>query len=567
MKRFSDKSTLSWICRIAGRTKAGVLALCIVRITQGVCGVLYAYCLKCVVDHAADGHRTDFISALILFLGLILISLLLGALGRHLQEKTRCTLERVFRVHSFTQLLGREYASVAGVHSGQWMNRITSDTQVISGAVSSLLPEISGTVVKLLSALAALILMLPAAAAILLPCGFVMLLLSWSLRGKLKRLHAEAQQADGKARSFMQERLMGLLVLRTFGREKYAAREADALSDSLMNTRMRRAVFSNLTGTAVSAALMGAQFVGVTLCGWGILSGSMSYGSMSAVLYLVNMLETPFARLSGYLSQYYAMLASAERLMDIEALPEDDCSMTMTSEAARRFYREQLAALSLQGVFFRYPGGDPVLENCSFTVKKEQFAAFTGPSGVGKSTAMKLLLSLYRPNKGEIAAVLQDGTRHPLSAEHRSLFAYVPQGNLLLSGTVRDAVTFAAEGEVTDSDIARALTIACADEFVSALPDGLNTPLGEGGSGLSEGQQQRLSIARAILSGRPVLLLDEATSALDAATEEKLLRNLRSMKDRTVIIITHRAAVLEVCDTEIRFEPPNRKELVHDKDR
>ena len=181
--------------------------------------------------------------------------------------------------------------------------------------------------------------------------------------------------------------------------------------------------------------------------------------------------------------------------------------------------------------------------------------AIDGPSGAGKSTAMKLLLSLYQPESGEIFVTCDDGTTRPLDAALRSLFAYVPQGNLLLSGTVREAVCFACRDSAPDdAAVMRAISAACADDFISTLPDGLDTVLGEGGSGLSEGQQQRLSIARAILSGRPILLLDEATSALDAATEERLLNNLRSMTDRTVIIITHRPAARKICDQEIRFE-------------
>lgn len=555
MKFFSDRRTRRWIGTIAGRTKLWILALTGIRVLQGAIGVLYAYCLKSVVDSAASGIADGFGLRIGLFGGLILLSVILNALGRYILDKSRVLLERSLRNHAFSALIRRDYAAVSGVHSGQWLNRITSDAQVIAGAATSLAPELCGTAVRLLSALAALIVMLPSAALILLPCGIIMVLFSWMLRKKLKKLHNEAQQADGTSRAFMQERLAGLLVLRTFGQESTAAKEADALNDRLAKSRMRRAVFSNLSGTAVGAALMGAQFLGIVLCGWGILNGSMTYGSMSAVLYLVNMLEAPFARLSGYLSQYYAMIASAERLMEIDALPGDCAERTMQEHEARRFYRENFQSLTANDLTFRYGSDDAVLSGCSFTVKKGQFAAFSGTSGAGKSTAMKLLLSLYQPESGEIFVTCDDGTTRPLDAALRSLFAYVPQGNLLLSGTVREAVCFACRDSAPDdAAVMRALAAACADDFISTLPDGLDTVLGEGGSGLSEGQQQRLSIARAILSGRPILLLDEATSALDAATEERLLNNLRSMTDRTVIIITHRPAARKICDQEIRFE-------------
>ena len=471
------------------------------------------------------------------------------AAGRHLTESGRAVLERTFRTHAFSRLMERDYAAVSAQHSGQWLNRITSDTAVIAATVTSLLPEIAGTLVRLLGALSALIVMMPRLTLILLPCGLLMLVTSYLLRKRLKLLHAKAQEADGSSRSFMQERIAGLLVIRTFSREKSAAQQADELERSLVDAKMRRARLSVLSGTAVSGVLMGAQFLGVALCGWGIAAGTMSYGTMSAVLYLINMLEAPFARLSGYLSQYYAMVASAERLMEIETLPADPfCALQERSA-------EDFDLLGMDGVSFLYPDSEPVLENVSFTVKKGSFTAFTGSSGAGKSTAMKLLLGLYRPQNGKVFLHAVGEHGRELSAADRGLFAYVPQGNLLLSGTVREAVAFSDPVKMADEDaIRRALEISCAWGFVSSLPRGLDTPLGEGGSGLSEGQQQRLSIARALISGRPVLLLDEATSALDAQTEAQLLRNLRTLTDRTVIIITHRTAVLDCCDSRIRFD-------------
>ena len=180
--------------------------------------------------------------------------------------------------------------------------------------------------------------------------------------------------------------------------------------------------------------------------------------------------------------------------------------------------------------------------------------AFTGHSGCGKSTALKLLMSIYRLDEGERFIKTSDGTETELSAKWRRLFAYVPQGNQLLSGTIREIVAFADKADMqNDVRIAQALKIACADEFISDLDNGTDTMLGERGTGLSEGQMQRIAIARAVFSGSPVLLLDEATSALDAATERKLLQNLRGMTNKTVVIVTHRPAALEICDRAVDF--------------
>lgn len=242
--------------------------------------------------------------------------------------------------------------------------------------------------------------------------------------------------------------------------------------------------------------------------------------------------------------------------MEIEEYAYDTASAPVPAETVRRFYTEQLGSLGLENACFAYEDAEEsVLQNFNLDIRKGEFVAFSGDSGCGKSTALKVLLNLYPLRDG--CAYLQsvDGTRKTLDAAWRGMFAYVPQGNQLISGTVRETVTFFDSELMTQEDkIYEALQVACADGFVRALPNGLDTVLGERGSGLSEGQMQRLSVARAILSGRPVLLLDEATSALDAVTEEQLLRNLRAMTDRTVLIITHREAALNYCDKRIHFE-------------
>ena len=243
--------------------------------------------------------------------------------------------------------------------------------------------------------------------------------------------------------------------------------------------------------------------------------------------------------------------------MEIEKSNLDTPVPPVPQETVCRYYGERFDSFGLENADFAYEDGDgnEVLRNFSLYIRKGEFVAFTGDSGCGKSTTLKVLLNLFPLRGGTVYRQDVDGTRHPLDATWRGLFAYVPQGNQLISGTVRETLTFSnSELMKQEEALYRALQIACADTFVRDLPNGLDTVLGERGSGLSEGQMQRLSVARAILSGRPILLLDEATSALDAATEEQLLRNLRAMTDRTVLIITHREAALNFCDKRIHFE-------------
>ncbi len=305
--------------------------------------------------------------------------------------------------------------------------------------------------------------------------------------------------------------------------------------------------------------------LGVGWCGYGILIGTVSFGTLTAITQLISQIQAPFANISGFLPRYYAMLASGERLMEAERF-QPDSEEIRTPQEANAFYETQLRAFGLdRAAFTFYPAVEApehlskddmpvVLNNLSLELRKGEYVAFTGHSGCGKSTALKLLMCVYQPDGGQRYYTDPAGNRHPLTDQWRRLFAYVPQGNLLMQGTVREVVAFAAPDLAQDTErMTQALRIACAEEFIGELEQGIDTPLGEAGTGLSEGQMQRLAIARAIFSGSPILLLDEATSALDAETEGKLLQNLRALTDKTVVIVTHRPAALAICDRVLRF--------------
>lgn len=555
MKSFS---VLKWINSIIGKNRIWIFLLTLVQMAQGVFGVVFALSLREIIDAAVSKNTEDILKSVVFICVLVILMISSAALNKYFDEKTRAILEKTFRGKVFSKLLSRSYSQVNDVHSGEWMNRIVSDTNVVINASAQIIPGLCGTVVRLVGALIMLFVLVPQLVVLLIPAGIVLALFSLVVRNKLKQFHKNTQQADGKVRSFMQERINNIIIVKTFVQEEKTEENASKLSDELVKARMRRIHFVNACTTAMNIAMRGGYLLGVIICAFSISKDAMSYGTMMAVLQLINQVETPFSNISGYLPQYYAMIASAERLIEIENMSADyDCTIR-SNEEIKEYYNNDFSAVGLHNVYFSYVevgnGKTHVLSKKNIEIKKGEYVAFVGPSGCGKSTAMKLMMSLYPLDKGEKYLVNNDGTKKELSAEWRGLFAYVPQGNHLVSGKIREVLTFGnAELMKKDDEIYSALEIACADTFVKELPDGLDTVLGEQGSGLSEGQMQRLAIARAILSERPVLMLDEATSALDEATEEKLLMNLRTMTDKTVILITHRPAALSICDRKIKF--------------
>ncbi len=558
-------AALRWLWTVPGKKKLNILALIAVQALHGASGVFYALLLREVVDSATAQDRDGFWRSLALLIGLVLLQLTLRAVIRYLSEFSKSTLENVFKSRLTKTLLHRDLQEVNAIHTGEWLNRLTSDTRVVADGYVDILPGLAGMAVKLISAIVMIFALEPRFAAVLLPAGAVMTLLTWLFRRKLKTLHKRIREADGRLRVFLQERLGVLLMIRSFASEDRTGAEAEEKMREHHAARMRRNRFSNLANIGFGAAMSGMVLLGIGWCSYGILTGTVSFGTLTAVTQLIAQIQIPFANITGYLPRYYAVLASAERLMEAETLTDETCEAMPLGEITD-FYRHDLCAFGLKDVLFTYypvaenaaslskDGMPAALEHLTLEIPKGMTVAFTGQSGCGKSTALRLLMCVYTPDGGERYCVTNDGERLTLSAAHRRLFAYVPQGNALMNGSIREVVSFADPEAAHDEErLTEALRIACADEFVRDLPDGPDTLLGERGAGLSEGQMQRLGIARAIFSGSPVLLLDEATSALDADTERRLLENLQALTDRTVVIVTHRTAALSICDRVLEF--------------
>ena len=548
-----QNKTVAWLWRVTGRKKGYIFALTVIQGIAGIIGVVYALLFRTIVDSAVGKDAASFRHHVFLIIGLVLVQLGISAVIRWLHELAKADIENTFKRRLLDNILRKEYASVSATHTAEWLNRLTSDTTVVASGAVEILPGLFGMVVRLISALVMIIALDRWFAYILIPGGLLLIVLTYGFRGVLKKLHKNIQESDGRLRVFLQERISSLMVIKAFAAEKQTSAGAAEAMESHKKARLRRNRFSNVANIGFGAAMQGMYLIGVVYCAHGIMTGRVTYGTLTAVMQLIGQVQGPFANISGYLPRWYAMTASAERLMEVEEY--DDDMQAADGETMRRYYTRDYRVLGLRNASFTYqPAGDEempvVLNGLNLEIRKGETVAFTGHSGCGKSTVLKLLMCMYPLSSGE--RYIDD---QPLTAYYRRLFAYVPQGNALMNGTIRDVVCFAQKYD--ESRLHRALVIACADEFV----EDVNAELGERGTGLSEGQMQRLAIARAVYADAPVLLLDESTSALDEATERKLLENLRSMTEKTVVIVTHRKAALSICDRVLEFAESGVKEV------
>ena len=543
MKKKLSKSTLQYLREVTGNKKKYFLILIIVQILQGMSGVCFALLLRIVIDSAVAHDGRLLVRNICLFIGLICLQMLFSALLRYYNELSKSTFENSCKARLFQQILSKDYSYVTSVHSAEWMNRLTSDTVVVSTGLTEIVPGIAGMVAKMIGALSMIIVLEPRFVFIIGIGGIFMIVLTSIFRKKLRAYHKVMQEKDGKVRIFLQEHLNSLMIVKVFTKEQDTYNQSLQTMEDHQRARMDKTRFSNICNIGFSFMMNGAYVLGAIYSVVGIYHGTVSYGTLMAMLQLINQIQSPFANITSYIPKYYAMIASSERLLEIESSVQD----RIENNGCMDFEN-----LNLENINFSYEKSrEEILNDFSFTLHKGECVGFTGPSGCGKSTVLKVLLSLYPITSGK-KTIFYNGKDDELTSKYRHLFSYVPQGNQLMSGTIRDVVTFS--NVENEEKIWNALKIACASEFVQKLPDGLDTKLKERGSGISEGQMQRLAIARAIYSNRPILLLDEATSALDVNTEKQVLSNLKEMKDITVIIITHRLEALSICTREVQFE-------------
>lgn len=541
------KNPLLWIAKQIHRRIPAIFLLTAAQVGNALFSVLFALGSRGVIDSAVAGDRQAFSRACMYQLGIIAGIVICLTVVRHLRERLRADLERDWKRNLLHGLLHGDYASVSAYHSGELLNRLNNDVNKVNDGVLTIVPSAAAMVTRLTAAVVVLGVLDARFTGIILALGVVVVVATGFMRRRLKELNKRVSESDGKVSGFLQEVMEKLLMVQAMDVSAEVENRADGLLNERYGIQRRRKNVSLLTNTGISVLFYGAGFLALVWCSGKLLRGQMSFGSLTAVIQLVSQLQAPFVDLSGVMPQYVAMIASAERLMELETIQGEP---EPTEMAPGELYRT-MDAICAENLSFSYDR-DQIFSDASFRLPKGAFAVITGPSGIGKSTLLKLLLGVFKPEAGGLY-LHGDEEKTELNRTTRRLFAYVPQGNLLLSGTLRENLTI-VRPDASEADLQQAITVSAMDEFLPGLPQGLDTMLGENGAGLSEGQAQRLAIARAVLGGAPVLLLDECTSALDAQTEQKVLQRLKALPDRTCIAVTHRSAAVELCDWRLEVE-------------
>lgn len=597
--REQDEVTYAWLFAQSKAQHGRIVALSVLCTVQAAVLVSFALACRAVIDQAVAGNIDGLLSSAAVLAGVIIAQLMLRLAINSTQERIRARFALELRKSMLDSIFAARFGNILRFHSGELSNRMFSDVQVVSNGVTTIIPSFVSMLMQLVFAIAVLALISPPMVALFAAAALLSFVLARTLRGRLKALHKIVQEKEGAVRVFLQEALEHQLVIRSFGAQPATSARADTLQEDHFTAQMRRRGYSIAANASFSFFFNALYAVALTWCAFELLHGAMSYGTLMAVLQLVARIQAPVSSLSGMLPQLYQTLASAERLMEVAESPHSEGCLPVTAE---EFY-QRLSGVRMRDLAFSYSGAEaedaasaggmeapsgeePVSLTCADVfVPKGSFVVVEGPSGSGKSTLFKLLLGAYDANgfayelaasaAGAMSAAAAPdapagsvATGAPLTDAPASAFAvpacsasqvppgafaYVPQDNFLFAGSIRENVAFAAS-DATDDQVKRACEVACAWDFVEELPLGLDTMIGEHGQGLSQGQLQRLAIARAVCSGAPVMVLDEVTSALDDATEAAVLANIASLPGKTIFVAAHRAKAREFATMRLHVE-------------
>ena len=531
-----SKDTLKFISNNIKGCKTKIALLSISQILLGTLTVAFSFMLRFIIGAIEKGSKDELILYTIIIGSIALLLILLQIFYRIYYEVSYVDIENKLKKNLFKTILSKNYQEIKKIHDEEWIHRLTSDTSVIANSILSILPSLCRMVVQLVLALVAIIYLYPIFGLSLIPFILVIILITYFMRKRLKKYHHLVQEKDGKAKVFFFESLQGLSIVHSFVKEDIFSKKNEDNLEEYKKARLKRNLFAVMCSIGFIIVYYSFYIAAIIFCGTAIIDGLMTIGLLTALVALLSQLTGPLGNITSIIPRYYSLLASGERLK-LEADPD---IKYLSKEEIDEYYSNEFKAIKLDKVNFSYLDkyGNKVeaLKDFSLDIGKHERILIKGHSGGGKTTLLKIILSLVKPESGSI--YLLDKEEHNLSLEYEKLFAYVPQDNLLMEGTIEEVVSLFSK-DINKDKFNEALELSASRDFVNALTLKEKTFLNEKGSGLSLGEMERIAIARAIYCDAPILLLDECSASLDLETEKKVISNILSLKDKTIILISH----------------------------
>lgn len=550
IKTVFKSSSVPYIWKWSKKQHKFVLLTSIINVLYAGLSLVFSLVTKEIVDSALLPDIPLVIKYAALLALIILVQLGLTYTLSRLNAYIKAKMQMSMRREVLDQILKKEYKDISSFHSGELVNRMFSDVNTVIDGVTSIIPPLLCMITQLVGAIIILAGLDYRFVIVLCGVGLIALVVTLLFKKKMKQMHKDVQSCEGKVHAVLQETIENTKLIKASGIEESMENVVADRQTDFYNHQMKRNRFTSAAGTGLRGIFNASWLFAIVWGCIGIATGQYSYGTLMAIMQLVGQIQSPFRNLSGTLQQIYGTISSGERLLEIFDLPNEE-NEEFEYEDGNVIYN-RLKDIKIRNMYFSYNDDNSVLENVNINMSKGDFIAFTGLSGGGKSTLFSLLLGIYKPNSGAIEFVEENKITSPCK-KMRSLFAYVPQGNAIFSGTIRENLTM-FNTEATEKELYKACEIADIKSFIEELPEGLDSRIGERGLGISEGQSQRLAIARAIVSNAPILLLDEATSALDEMTEATVLKNISNMNNKTCFIVTHRRAAFNICNKRFHLQ-------------
>ncbi len=547
-----------WIFTYSARYKFAIVFYVFLGIFSTTMGLVSSVAGKYLID-IITGYQTSRLAVLILIMvGSSVASLALDSVLSRITTRLSIYINNDIQADIFDKIVDADWLSLSRYSNGDVLNRFNSDISTVSGNAISWLPSIIIAVYRFVATFLVILHYDWVMALIALGSAPFMLLISKFLIKKQREYSKKVKEMNSQLMSFEVETFYNFDTIKSFGIAPYYSKKLRWWQGKFKDVSLDYNMFSIKSNILMSVIGMAVQFAAFGYCLFRLWTHSITYGTMTLFLQQRSNLSGAFSSLVSIIPAFLNSSVSAHRIRELVELPRE-VHIPESSELDQ--YAEKGFSVQMRDLRFAYAEGTDVITKSEFVAKPGEIVALVGPSGEGKTTMIRLILGLVCPQEGQAVIRACDGREVTMNAETRHLFAYVPQGNTILSGTIAENMRTVKE-DASNEEIVQALKLSCAWDFVEKMPGGINAKVGERGRGLSEGQAQRIAIARAILRDAPVLLLDEATSALDVTTERQVLRNIITQRpNKTCIVTTHRPSVLNLCQRVYRVVDTKVTEL------